>query len=53
VQVLMSIVEKELRLQQSLGEILSITQFEQMPMGQALKNESMQNEIPFFHKQLS
>ena len=56
VYVLAAIVKKQLKLEQSLGEILqilSITLFEQMPIEQALTNNTMQNHFNQFHKQLS
>jgi hypothetical protein len=49
-------VKKELKLKQSLGEILqilSIVLFEQVPIGQVLMNNKSQNEINHFHNQLS
>jgi transposase len=56
VYLLAAIVKKELNIEQSLGEILqiiSITLFEQMPIEQALTNNTMQNDFNQFHKQLS
>jgi len=56
VYVLVAIVKKELKLKQSLGEILqilSIVLFEQVPIGQVLMNNKSQNEINQFHNQLS
>jgi transposase len=56
VYVLVAIVKKELKLEQSLGEILqilSIVLFEQVQIGQVLMNDRPQNEINQFHNQLS
>jgi hypothetical protein len=56
VYLLAAIVKKELNIEQSLGEILqiiSITLFEQMPIEQALTNNTMQNDFNQFHKHLS
>jgi hypothetical protein len=56
VYVLVAIVKKELKLEQSLGEILqilSIVLFEQVQIGQILMNNRSQNEIDQFHNQLS
>jgi len=56
VYLLAAIVKKELKLEQSLGEILqilSIVLFEQMPIEQALTNNMMQNGFNQFHNQLS
>lgn len=56
VYVLVAIVKKELKLEQSLGEILqilSIVLFEQVQIGQVLMNDRSQNEIDQFHNQLS
>jgi hypothetical protein len=56
VYVLVAIVKKELKLEQSLGEILqilSIALFEQVPIGKVLMNNKSQNELNQFHNQLS
>jgi hypothetical protein len=56
VYVLVAIVKKELKLEQSLGEILqilSIVLFEQVQIGQVLMNDRSQNEFNQFHNQLS
>jgi transposase len=56
VYLLAAIVKKELKLEQSLGEILqilSIVLFEQMPIEQALTNNMSQNGFNQFHNQLS
>jgi len=56
VYLLAAIVKKELKLEQSLGEILqilSIMLFEQMPIEQALTNNMSQNDFNQFHNQLS
>ena len=56
VYLLAAIVKKELKLEQSLGEILqilSIVLFEQMPIEQALTNNMAQNGFNQFHNQLS
>ena len=56
VYLLAAIVKKELKLEQSLGEILqilSIMLFEQMPIEQALTNNMAQNGFNQFHNQLS
>jgi len=56
VYLLAAIVKKELKLEQSLGEILqilSIVLFEQMPIEQALTNNMSQNDFNQFHNQLS
>jgi hypothetical protein len=56
VYLLVAIVKKELNIEQSLGEILqilSIVLFEQMPIEQALTNNTTQNGFNQFHNQLS
>ena len=56
VYVLIAIIKKELRLQQSLAEILqilSITLFEKVPLQQALTEILMQNKINQNYNQLS
>jgi transposase len=55
VYLLVAIVKKELNLEMSLAEILqilSVVLFEQVPMEQALMNNSSQNVICQSHKQL-
>ena len=56
VYLLAAIVKKELKVEQSLGEILqilSIALFEQMPIEQALTNNMSQNDFNQLHNQLS
>jgi hypothetical protein len=56
VYVLVAIIKKELKLEQSLGEILqilSIVLFEQVPIEQVLMNNVPQNRFNVVHNQLS
>jgi hypothetical protein len=56
VYVLVAIIKKRLKIEQSLYtilQILSVSIFEKMPIYQALTNTSYKKEITSFHKQLS
>jgi len=56
VYVLVAIIKKRLKIEQSLYtilQVLSVSIFEKMPIYQALTNTSHKNEITTFHKQLS